>query len=394
MAGRIFVNYRRDDARDMAARIRDRLAATFGDANIFMDVDNLFAGQRFDLELDRALAKTRVFLAVIGPRWEEIFKQRLARGERDYVREEIAGALRRGLIVIPVLIERTPMPRAEDLPDDIRALVLHHKHAVTHEQFGRDIAGLVHAIRRGRWWTGAAALRWGIPIFAASLVLAGALTYIAIDRKEPPGGTSTTGSESGIQLGGGNHQSSAQPKKLPAAGHKTKGAEGGAPNGATSPEGTQTPLPGLTREALATPSKEPSPVAPPIVAPAGFYSIRLSITDRMIESLLRTESGVLPGKVRLLARGDDATSPTHNLRVAGTTQENARGEKDECPFGYKFVWTLEFELMPLAVSAPSRSSKVTGAECYGTKQIPELSRDALKRAVLKMIQELREWTSK
>lgn len=44
MPGKIFVNYRRDDARDMAARIRDRLAQTFGDDNVFMDVNNLIAG--------------------------------------------------------------------------------------------------------------------------------------------------------------------------------------------------------------------------------------------------------------------------------------------------------------------------------------------------------------
>jgi TIR domain-containing protein len=72
MPGKIFVNYRRDDARDMAARIRDRLAATFGASNVFMDVDNLLAGQRFDRELEKALGQTDVFLAVIGPRWPEL----------------------------------------------------------------------------------------------------------------------------------------------------------------------------------------------------------------------------------------------------------------------------------------------------------------------------------
>jgi formylglycine-generating enzyme required for sulfatase activity len=150
MPGKIFVNYRRDDARDMAARIRDRLAATFGDANIFMDVDNLLAGQRFDKELEKALVATDVFLAVIGPRWLELLAERRGSGERDYVREEIAGALQRGIIVIPVLVERTPMPRADALPADIRHLVLHQKHVVTHEQFGRDVAGLVEAIRFSR----------------------------------------------------------------------------------------------------------------------------------------------------------------------------------------------------------------------------------------------------
>lgn len=150
MPGKIFVNYRRDDARDMAARIRDRLAAAFGEANVFMDVDNLMAGQRFDKELEKALAETDVFLAVIGPRWLELLAERQTSGERDYVRMEIAEALRRGIVVIPVLIELTPLPRDDELPGDIRELVLHLKRVVTHEQFGHDIARLVEAIRRHR----------------------------------------------------------------------------------------------------------------------------------------------------------------------------------------------------------------------------------------------------
>ena len=125
MPGKVFVNYRRDDARDMAARIRDRLAQTFGEANVFMDVDNLRPGQRFDRELEKALAETDAFLAVIGPRWHDLLAERQASGERDYVREEIAGALQRGILVIPVLVERTPLPRANALPENIRDLALH-----------------------------------------------------------------------------------------------------------------------------------------------------------------------------------------------------------------------------------------------------------------------------
>jgi hypothetical protein len=41
MPGKMFANYRRDDERTIAARIRDRLATTFGDTKVFMDVDNL-----------------------------------------------------------------------------------------------------------------------------------------------------------------------------------------------------------------------------------------------------------------------------------------------------------------------------------------------------------------
>ena len=115
-----------------------------------MDVDNLMAGQRFDKELEKALGETDVFLAVIGPRWLELLAERHRSGERDYVREEIAGALERGIVVIPVLIERTPLPRAAGLPEDIRDLVLHQVHEVAHARFGRDADDLVEAIRFAR----------------------------------------------------------------------------------------------------------------------------------------------------------------------------------------------------------------------------------------------------
>jgi branched-chain amino acid transport system substrate-binding protein len=150
MPGKIFINYRRDDDRSAAARVRDRLAAVFGKSNVFMDVDNLLAGQRFDRELEKALAETDVFLAVIGRHWMELFAARRASGERDFVREEIAGALARGLVVIPVLLERAPLPKAAELPEDIRELVMHHKHDVTHEHFGREIDDLIAAIRAVR----------------------------------------------------------------------------------------------------------------------------------------------------------------------------------------------------------------------------------------------------
>ena len=93
MVGKIFVSYRRDDDPNGAARVRDGLAATFGKANVFMDVDNLIAGQRFDEELAKALAQCDVLVAVVGARWMELLKARRTGGEFDYVREEIAEAL-------------------------------------------------------------------------------------------------------------------------------------------------------------------------------------------------------------------------------------------------------------------------------------------------------------
>ena len=150
MAGKIFVNYRRGDTKDASARLRDKLAATFGEADVFMDVDNLRPGERFDLKLQEALAGADVFLAVIGARWMDLLEARSASGERDFVCEEIAAALAAKLIVIPVTMDRAPLPKAASLPEDIRELMLYHKHDVTYETFGRDVTVLIEAIEAHR----------------------------------------------------------------------------------------------------------------------------------------------------------------------------------------------------------------------------------------------------
>jgi formylglycine-generating enzyme required for sulfatase activity len=150
MPGKIFVSYRRDDDPNGAARVRDSLAARFGKTNIFMDVDNLLAGLRFDEELVKALAACDVFLAIIGTRWLDLLKAKAASGERDYVCEEISEALSRKIAVIPVRVGRdgqlAPLPRTDDLPPAIRDLVHYQKHDVTHEHFGRDSSALAEAI--------------------------------------------------------------------------------------------------------------------------------------------------------------------------------------------------------------------------------------------------------
>ena len=86
-----------------------------------------------------------VLIAVIGPRWMDLLAEKA--GERDYVREEIAAALRLGIVVIPVRVGQQgrmpPLPRQADLPEDIRDLVQHQKHDVVHENFGRDMDDLL-----------------------------------------------------------------------------------------------------------------------------------------------------------------------------------------------------------------------------------------------------------
>jgi hypothetical protein len=148
--GKIFLNYRRADAKAEAARLNDRLVAVFGTENVFMDVDTLLAGERFDLKLEEALKEADVFLAIIGSRWMDFLIERAKSGDRDFVREEIAAALARGIIVIPVLMDEAQLPGQETLPSDIRNLVLHQKYNLKHESFNRDAQALINVIKANR----------------------------------------------------------------------------------------------------------------------------------------------------------------------------------------------------------------------------------------------------
>ena len=52
MADKIFINYRREDSIGTAGRLHDRLAETFGQQNLFMDVDGIPAGVDFVADLN------------------------------------------------------------------------------------------------------------------------------------------------------------------------------------------------------------------------------------------------------------------------------------------------------------------------------------------------------
>ena len=147
---KIFISYRRDDNPAAAARVREGLAAKFGKSNLFMDVDNLLAGLRFDEELAKALGACDVFIAIIGERWLDLMRAKAEARQPDYVRAEIAAALQRKIAVIPVRVGREGqlprLPEPGELPPEIRDLVHFQKHDVTHENHGRDVASLIEAI--------------------------------------------------------------------------------------------------------------------------------------------------------------------------------------------------------------------------------------------------------
>jgi hypothetical protein len=120
----IAISYRREDTRWIVGRIFDRLVEHYGHGSIFMDIDGVPLGFDFRDQIQNTLQRSDVLIAVIGPQWLAIQKEtgrsRLE-DETDWVRIEIEAALGKKIPVIPVLIDRTPLPKPSELPDPLRA---------------------------------------------------------------------------------------------------------------------------------------------------------------------------------------------------------------------------------------------------------------------------------
>jgi hypothetical protein len=150
MPNKIFINYRREDSLDAAGRLHDRLAQTFGDKNIFMDLEDIPAGVDFAKYLSDQVTASRVLLAVIGPTWldaKDASGRRRIDDPDDFVVIEITTALARNIRVIPVLVEGARMPKAGELPDPLKPLARRQAVDLGQLQFGRDVEALVDRVR-------------------------------------------------------------------------------------------------------------------------------------------------------------------------------------------------------------------------------------------------------
>ena len=119
----IIISYRRSDSAAIAGRIRDRLADYYGGDAIFMDIDSISFGIDFRQQIQEAVTKNDILLALIGPRWIGARKAgtRIS-DDKDPIRVEIETALDRQMPLIPVLVGGASMPKSSALPESIQRM--------------------------------------------------------------------------------------------------------------------------------------------------------------------------------------------------------------------------------------------------------------------------------
>jgi uracil-DNA glycosylase len=148
--GRVFINYRRQDSEGYVGRLFDHLVQHLKREEVFMDVDSIPPGADFVQVLDEAVMACDVFIAVIGPAWsdakDEAGERRLEQWN-DFVRIEIASALKHDKRIIPVLVGQAKMPRPDQLPEDIRSLARRNAVPLSHLHFAGDVQKLAGVIK-------------------------------------------------------------------------------------------------------------------------------------------------------------------------------------------------------------------------------------------------------
>ena len=146
----IFVSYRRDDSSGHAGRLFDNLAKHFGEDQIFMDIDTIEPGEDFVQVIENAVGSCEIVVAVMGQRWLSAGEgsSRRLDNPNDFVRLEIATALKRNIRVIPVLVQKATMPRPDDLPEDIALLSRRNAVELSDSRWQYDVDKLLNVLEK------------------------------------------------------------------------------------------------------------------------------------------------------------------------------------------------------------------------------------------------------
>lgn len=151
MAG-VFISYRHEDAPGHAGLLHERLARRYGRHRVFRDLDAIpIATKDFREKINEAMTSCDALIAVIGRDWLTVTDssgQPRLHDPRDWVRAEIAAALRMNKFVVPVLVEGAEMPSEDDLPEQLKPLAYTIALKTTEQDWDHHVGLLIRTIEK------------------------------------------------------------------------------------------------------------------------------------------------------------------------------------------------------------------------------------------------------
>jgi len=148
----IFLSYRRKNTTWFTGRLYESLKSRYPYLSIFMDVDEIFGGEKFKKVIDEAIYKSKIFIPIIDHEWTTIKDSRT--NERrlfqpnDFIRFEVERAISLEKIIIPVLVANTSMPNSTQLPKSIQTLPSYNARSLKHDSWERDVENLIDSINK------------------------------------------------------------------------------------------------------------------------------------------------------------------------------------------------------------------------------------------------------
>ena len=147
----IFISYRVKDTQLATGRLVDALKQHIHENRIFMDIDKIDPGLDFTQVIAKYLNSCEVMLAIIGPNWRAYNPEKQSyriNDANDWVRKEIASALQRDIRVIPILLDGGTIPEEDELPEDLKPLVLRQAYEISNTRWKYDCDQLIETLQR------------------------------------------------------------------------------------------------------------------------------------------------------------------------------------------------------------------------------------------------------
>ena len=143
MKGQIFISYRRAANAWAIEKLRQELAGAFGEKNLFLDTVSIEGGADWNSRIDDAIRNAAVVVVVFCREWYGTYVERRQTDPTgatvEGARERVAGPPRRRIDdpddklrielemagrykrpVLPIVIDDSPDPRREELPESVR----------------------------------------------------------------------------------------------------------------------------------------------------------------------------------------------------------------------------------------------------------------------------------
>lgn len=151
---KVFVSYRRVDTGAFSTLILRSLNDYLGAENVFVDTHSISVGEDFNRRIMHEIDAAQVVVVLIGKNWLELLRKQATEQSTDWVRVEVATALKLKKEVIPVLVDGACPLASADVPNDISEICNLNAAEVRQTRLDADVFDLTGRVVEimGRTW--------------------------------------------------------------------------------------------------------------------------------------------------------------------------------------------------------------------------------------------------